>query len=316
MALDCNSSITSLFDGYLSNDWMFYCACDEISLYDYNKTTQQLEFVGICGVFVFLKTLTQQRIAIAIKDTTKPLLFIFREIDPLCTVVLESYTITFRNNGSLFAIVFIDNEMCKQCFDCINKQVEKHFQKHLKKLKITPKEARKEEVTTPEVNPSYCINGENMINKYLNCSLSYHHLPNPFKKLDVPQTVSLIQALPHETHPPDPLKNQRLGMGITPPIVPILTLQEMSKEMDTKLEINISPCPKLSESTKVTKTSSEMKLKVPPKKLKASSSLRRVKSPRQIISSPLQSLSHSRSSSRKSPSPSPSLSPSPSPQLS
>ncbi|KAL7713891.1 Uncharacterized protein QTN25_008621 [Entamoeba marina] len=303
MALECDSLITSSFDGYLSNDWMFYCASDEISLYDYNTTTQQLEFVGICGNFVFLKTLTQQRIAIAIKDTTKPLLFIFREIDPLCTVVLESYTITFKNNGSLFAIVFIDDEMCKQCFDCINKQVEKHFQKHLKKLKITPEEARKAEIKISEVNTTRFINEENMINKYLNCTLSYHHLANPFKKLNVPQTVPLTQALPPEIHPPDPLKNQRRGMGITPPVIPILTLQEMHREIITESETNVLSRPKLSESSKVTRmTVSEMKLKVPPKKLRMSSTSQHIKSPRQTISTPLQ-FSHSRSSSKKSLSP-------------
>ncbi|EDR22980.1 hypothetical protein EDI_185160 [Entamoeba dispar SAW760] len=233
MAIECSETITQTFNGYLSEDWMFYCCSEEISLYDYNPSTQQLEFVGVCGNFVFLKTLVQQRIAIAIKDSLRPLLFIFREIDPLCTLQLESYTITFNNNGNLFSLVFIDDEICKQCFGCIQNQVTKHFNKYLKRTHLTPEEARNKTIKVEEVADNAMIFGsdKDKIQHYLNCTLPYYCLPNPFKRLGVPQTVSLDQALPPEIRIPDPKVDQRHGMGINPPIIPIQTLQEIHHEI-------------------------------------------------------------------------------------
>ena len=88
-----------MFQGFLSDDWMFYFASQDVSLFDYNPASRRLEFVGVCGYFVFLKTLVQQRIAFAVKDSALPLLFIFRELDPLCTVSFENCTIPFTKTG-------------------------------------------------------------------------------------------------------------------------------------------------------------------------------------------------------------------------
>ena len=92
---------------------MFNFASQDVSLFDYNPASRRLEFVGVCGNSVFLETLVQPWIAITVKDSALPLLFIFRELDPLCTVSFESYTITSHNNGKLFGVVFTDNDECR-----------------------------------------------------------------------------------------------------------------------------------------------------------------------------------------------------------
>ncbi|ELP90031.1 hypothetical protein EIN_403650 [Entamoeba invadens IP1] len=265
MAIECDVEITSEFSGYLSEDWMYYCCSNEISLYDFNPSTEQLEFVGVCGKFVFLKSLAQQRIAIAIKDNERPLLFVFRELDPLCTVEYENYTIKFHNNGFLFAIVFTDDEECKRCFECINRQVIKHFNKLLKRKKLTPEDARASEIKLTEVvdNAMKFGSDDEKIKHYLNCTLPYYHLPNPFKKLGIPQTVDLAVNLPPEIEVPDPTTNQRKGMGLNPPVIPILVLQSLYKEtthpeIDTEQESHSAGTPRKVGSRL---TISEFKLK-------------------------------------------------------
>ena len=233
MAIECNPQITDSFQGYLSEDWMFYCDAEEISLYDYNPTTERLEFVGVCGKFVFLKTLHQQRIAIAIKDIDRPLLFIFRELDPLCTVEIETYTITFHNNGSLFAIVFNDDEVCKRCYEVIERQVIKHFNKLVKRTKMTEEEARNKTIEINEVidNSMRFGNDEEKIKHYLNCSLPYFQLPHPFSIIGLPQTSDMNTPLKipkgkvENRH--DEKDNQRKGMGINPPVVTINVMQKV-----------------------------------------------------------------------------------------
>ena len=65
-----------------------------------------------------------------------------RQIVPLCTVSFESFTITFHNNGTLFAVVFTDNDECRLAFDSIQRQTDKHYNKHLRRAEMKSEEVR------------------------------------------------------------------------------------------------------------------------------------------------------------------------------
>ena len=160
-----------------------------------------------------------------------------RQIVPLCTVSFESFTITFHNNGTLFAVVFTDNDECRLAFDCIQRQTDKHFNKLLRRTKMTPEEARAKTVRL-EDDPDTAINFGNepeRIDRYLNHTLPYFNLPAPFKKLNIEQTVPLTDPFPPEIDIPDPRQNQRSTMAISTPVVPIDFLQTLSNPATSPL---------------------------------------------------------------------------------
>ena len=59
-----------------------------------------------------------------------------RQIVPLCILSFESFTITFHNNGTLFAMIFRDNDECFLAFDCIQRQADKQFNKLPRRAKM------------------------------------------------------------------------------------------------------------------------------------------------------------------------------------